>query len=390
MIAGGNLRYTALVHNREADPARPYSGEELAILGGARFSSALAAITSWPGYVPTPLHILPRLAATLAVGAVRYKDESERFGLKSFKALGGAYAVSRLVSGHSNPAAFTVTCATDGNHGRSVAWGARHFGCRCVIFVHQRVSAARAAAIEHYGAEVRRVQGNYDDAVRHCARIAEEERWTVVSDTSYPGYMDIPRDVMQGYGVLMHEAIDQMGGAVPTHVFVQAGVGGLAAAVAAYLWERYERRRPVVIVVEPDRADCLLRSARAGKLQTLSGDLDTVMAGLACGEPSLLAWEILRHAADAFMSIPDAAALDAMRRLASPAPPDIPIVGGESGVAGLAGLIAAAGDQAARSALALDAGSSVLVIGTEGDTDPELYQRIVGRSAGSICSSRSQ
>jgi diaminopropionate ammonia-lyase len=257
-----------------------------------------------------------------------------------------------------------------------------------VIFVHGGVSRARVAAIERYGAEVRRVAGNYDDSVRHAARVAAERGWTVVSDTSYAGYTDIPRDVMQGYAVLAHEALEQMRGEPPTHVFVQGGVGGLAAAVAAYFWERFGARRPHLTVIEPDRADCLLRSARAGSPQSVGGDLDTVMAGLACGEPSLLAWQILRCAADAFASIPDDAALDAMRRLAAPPAADPPIVGGESGVAGLAGLIALASDSGARARLGLGAASSVFVIGSEGDTDPELYARIVGRTAAQVLASR--
>ncbi|HKA45848.1 MAG TPA: diaminopropionate ammonia-lyase [Burkholderiales bacterium] len=389
MPRSGTGSVTALVRNPAADPARPYGTAELAILGGDRYARARRVITGWPGYRPTPLHALPRLAAHLRIGRIHYKDESERFGLKSFKALGGAYAVSRLVAGLRDPAALTVTSATDGNHGRSVAWGARQFGCRCVIFVHANVSAARVAAIEHYGAEVRRVPGNYDDSVRDAARVASENGWTIVSDTSYRGYADIPRDVMQGYAILMEEALAQAGGVLPTHVFAQGGVGGFAAALTAYLWEHYGASRPSIIVVEPERADCLLRSARAGAPQKVDGDLDTVMAGLACGEPSLLAWEILKHGADFFMSIPDEVALNAMRRLADPEAPDVAIVGGESGVAGLAGLICAATDETARGTLGLHAGSRVLVIGTEGDTDPDVYERVVGRSAASVLAGRS-
>lgn len=379
--------YTALVRNPRADVHRPYGAQERAILGGPAFDAALAAIRRWPGYAPTPLYDLRGLAAKLGVRAIHYKDEGERFSLKSFKALGGAYAVSRLASG-SAPRALTVTCATDGNHGRSVAWGAQRAGARCVIFVHGGVSRARIEAIEQFGAEVRQVSGNYDDSVRHAARIAAEAGWTVVSDTSYAGYTDIPRDVMQGYAVLSHETLQQMHGQAPTHLFVQGGVGGLAAAIAAYFWEHCGARRPATIVVEPDRADCLLRSAAAGVPQTVSGSLDTVMAGLACGEPSLLAWEILQYAADAFVSIPDASALAAMKTLATPPAADPPIVSGESGAAGLAGLIAVAADPTARTATTLTPESRVLVIGSESDTDPALYQRIVGRSAQEVRASR--
>ncbi|MGV3628629.1 MAG: diaminopropionate ammonia-lyase, partial [Betaproteobacteria bacterium] len=241
-----------------------------------------------------------------------------------------------------------------------------------------------------YGAEVRRVSGNYDDAVHHAAEAAAANSWIVVSDTSYAGYTEIPRQVMQGYAVLIDEALQQLGAAgPPTHVFVQGGVGGLAAALAAYLWETFGADRPRLIVVEPDKADCLLRSCRAGSLQTVSGKLDTLMAGLACGEPSLLAWEMLRKAADAFMSIRDADAVACMRLLAAPPPGDPSVVAGESAVAGLAGLLAVAGDQAIRTALKIDAASRVLVIGTEADTDPELYARLVGQPAARAARDRS-
>jgi diaminopropionate ammonia-lyase len=266
----------------------------------------------------------------------------------------------------------TVTCATDGNHGRAVAWGARRAGCRAVIYVHQHVSAGRVEAIEAFGAEVRRVPGNYDDSVRQCAVDAARQGWTVVSDTSWPGYEDIPKDVMQGYTVLATEAAKQ--GARPTHVFVQAGVGGLAAAILSWFWEREGADRPIIVVVEPAKADCLYASAAARTLITIGGDLDTVMAGLSCGEPSRLAWQLLAPGVDAFMAIPDAAAESAMRELAKDG-----IVGGESGVAGLAGLMAASQDGPMRDELRLTETSRVLVFGTEGATDPAIYARIVGR-----------
>lgn len=372
-------RLSGFVPNRLVDRVRAYTP---GILGGRNFDEAWREIRAWPGYVPTPLVALPSLAASLSIAGLQYKDESGRFGLGSFKALGGAYAVAKLAAAAPDARKFTVTCATDGNHGRAVAWGAQRAGCRCVIFVHGGVSAGRVAAIEAYGAEVRRVEGNYDDSVREAARVAAESGWTVVSDTSYAGYSEIPGMVMQGYAVLVEECLQQ--GARPTHVFVQGGVGGLAAAVAAHLWERLGSRRPTLVVVEPDRADCLLRSAQAGEVRSVEGALDTIMAGLACGEPSLIAWEILRDAADAFMSIPDEAAMDAMRTLATPRDGDPVIIGGESGVAGLAGLLAAAADPKVRDRLQLGDGAHVLVVGTEGDTDPAIYERIVGRSAAEV------
>jgi diaminopropionate ammonia-lyase len=278
----------------------------------------------------------------------------------------------------------TVTCATDGNHGRSVAWGAQQFGCRCVIYIHETVSEGRKQAIEHYGAEVIRTAGNYDDSVRIAAQDAEQQGRFVVSDTSYEGYTEVPKDVMQGYTVMVDETLSQLGDARPTHIYVQGGVGGLAAAVLAPFWQRHGSQRPRFIVVEPDRADCIFQSIKAGQRINLSGDLDTVMAGLACGEVSLLAWELLREGADAVMSVSDDAALDCMRLLADGINNDPPIVAGESAVAGLAGLLASAADPALRQALGLDENSRVLLIGSEGDTDPELYRSIVGRGAAEV------
>ena len=338
----------------------------------------------------------------MARGARDHKDESGRFGLRSFKALGGAYAVANVLrrkvaeaTGRTAIASrdllsdefravvadATVTCATDGNHGRSVAWGAQLFGCRCVIFVHENVSQGRRDAIARYGAEVREVQGNYDDAVRHAAATAAANGWTVVSDTSYPGYRDIPLDVMHGYGVMAIEVAQRFADAPPTHVFAQAGVGALAAAVCASFWLRWGADRPRFVVVEPTRADCVLQSLAAGRPVVVSGSLDTVMAGLACGEVSELAWEILRAGADAAAAVDDSYALEAMRVLARPAAGDPPIVAGETGGAGLAVLLAACDHPELRTTLGLDARSRVLLLGSEGDTDAAIYREVVGLTA---------
>jgi diaminopropionate ammonia-lyase len=366
-----------VVPNPRLDRASPYPAALRPILSLAAEDAARREIASWPGYAPTPLRNLPARARALGLGAIAFKEEQHRFGLRSFKALGGAYAVKKLAAAPGGPPA-AVCCATDGNHGRSVAWGARAAGLRCVIYIHEGVSEGRAAAIRAFGAEVRRVPGNYDDSVRIAAADAAREGWTVVSDTSWEGYQDIPRDVMQGYGVMVGEAIAQGEGEArpPTHVFVQGGVGGVAAATVAHLWERFGPARPCIVVVEPDKADCLTRSAEAGRVVHLSGDLDTIMAGLSCGEPSPLAWAVLDPGADAFMAIGDAAIAPAMRLLAAEG-----VVGGESGVAGLAALQIAAREPAMRAMLGLDAASRVLLFGTEGATDPALYEALVGESA---------
>lgn len=381
----GSHKFELLVNPRHGIPG-------VTILPAGGFRRAKATITSWPGYAPTPLRDLSRLAAESGVGALRIKNEGDRFGLGSFKALGGAYAVANLLTAElsrrgvalSTTSAeladgryadgtntITVTCATDGNHGRSVAWGAQRFHCRCVIFVHETVSQGRVDAIARFGAEVVRVPGNYDDAVREADHQAQANGWFVVSDTSYPGYTEVPRDVMQGYRLMADEAADQWTGPPPTHVFIQAGVGGAAAAVSVQVRARFEPA-PLLVVVEPQHAACLFASAHAGVPTVVHGDLETIMAGLACGEPSLLAWQELERAAAAFMSIPDEAAIGCMRLLAADG-----MAIGESGVAGLAGFLLAAADHAARAALRLTEDSRILLFGTEGITDAAVYEDLL-------------
>ncbi|MCB1886117.1 MAG: diaminopropionate ammonia-lyase [Rhodocyclaceae bacterium] len=395
---------SVLANPRAAGPGAPYGPARETILDGAGFDRAEAAIRDWPGYRETPLLGLPTLASQLGLGALQYKDESGRFGLGSFKALGGAYAVYRLIARHiaarhgvpmPRPAdilggryidevrSLTVTCATDGNHGRSVAWGAQLFGCRCVIYIHATVSEGRRAAIARYGAEVVRVPGNYDDSVRHAAAEAEKNGWTVVSDTTYEGYRDIPIDVMHGYGVMAREIIYQTP-EPPTHVFVQAGVGALAASVCAAFWLAWGPGRPRFTVVEPVNAACLYQSGLAGHPVAVQGDLETVMAGLACGEVSPVAWEILAGGADAFATVDDAFALEGMRVFAEPSGADPAIVSGETGASGLALLLATADNEPIRDILRLDEGSRVLLIGSEGDTDPAIYREVVGRTADEV------
>jgi diaminopropionate ammonia-lyase len=357
----------------------------------------------------TPLHALPALAAELGVGAVHVKDEGFRLGLGSFKALGGAYAVTRLVleeaarqSGRAFGVAdlhtpevravagrMTFACATDGNHGRSVAQGAELVGATSVIFVHAGVSDARVAAIARFGAKMIRVAGTYDDSVTEAARVATENGWTVVSDTSWPGYERIPGLVMQGYTALVREALRQVGD-VPTHVFVQAGVGGVAAAVAGHLAILFGDRRPTFVVVDPARAACIYETARAGHPVKIAHGAPTVMAMLECYDPSPLAWRVLSRVADAFMTVEDAEAVAVMNRLARPARGDPPIVAGESGGAGLAGAIRAATDPDMRAKLGLTAASRIFVINTEGATDPERYAELVGMRPNDVSSATSR
>ncbi|MCA0043142.1 diaminopropionate ammonia-lyase [Celeribacter litoreus] len=405
----GNSSISELVFNRHYAPDVDYTPEQAAVLNDANFVTAQETIAAWPGYAPTPLLALTEMAKDAGLASLHYKDEGGRFGLGSFKALGGAYAVLRLImseisarTGAPEPsvqeilggtykdilAGITVCCATDGNHGRSVAWGAQTFGCNCVIFIHATVSEGRKSAIESFGAEVRRTAGNYDESVREADETAREEGWFVVSDTSYEGYTEIPKNVMQGYEIMAAEAADQLADGSfepPTHVFLQTGVGGAAAAVAAQLRRRYgAEKAPKIILADPDKSACWLETLRNGTPTAVEGDLDTLMAGLACGEISLLAWDVLKPLACAAVSVADADAVSVMKMLASQTGNDPAIVAGESAVAGLAACIAVAAYPEAAQAIGLGADSRVLVFGSEGDSDPELYEQLVGRTAAEV------
>jgi diaminopropionate ammonia-lyase len=367
-------------------------------------------LSAWPrlNEKGTPLYSLPDLAAALGVADILVKDESERSVLGSFKALGAPIALVRLIlrrfpqqrfeargllagEYRSALAGFTLISATDGNHGRALAAAAQSVGCRCVIVLHAQVSLEREEAIAAYGAEIVRISGNYDESVAEAAALAERNGWLVVSDTSYEGYEEIPRDVMQGYGNIAAEVVEAtaapgVAGPAFSHVFLQGGVGGLAAGVASYLWELYGERRPTFVVVEPEQADCLYQSAIAGKAARATGSVDSVMAGLACGETSPLAWRFLQPSVDFFMTVQDDDAVGAMRRLATGSARDIPLVAGESAVAGLAGLVRIAASPGMAAEVGIDARSRVLIISTEGATAPSVYADLVGETAASVLS----
>lgn len=363
------------------------------VISSADFATAQTEITAWQGYAPTPLYHLQALAAVLGLGEIHYKDEGPRFGLGSFKALGGAYAGLRVLqrelggdatlagirAGHhaTGVANITLASATDGNHGRSLAWGAQRFGAPCQIYIHKDVSEGRAQAMRDLGAVVTRIDGDYDVSVDQIRRDAEAKGWFVVSDTSWEGYTQAPTDVMAGYGVMVHEIIQELEQA-PTHVFLQGGVGGLAAAVAAMLRQHWGADAPRVVVVEPELAACLFDSAKAGALTHFSIVEETLMAGLSCGEPSGLAWEVLREQASDFITIPESIVAPTMQILGRPLAGDLPITAGESAVAGLAGVIAAATDPL-KEQLGLSASSRVLLIGSEGATDAEIYGQLMAQ-----------
>ena len=371
------------------------------VLSAANFAEAGAEITQWEGYAPTPLVSLAALAVRVGVGEIHYKDEGPRFDLGSFKALGGAYAAERVLqreiagrTGHdvtladirtgkcrAECADITLVSATDGNHGRSLAWGCQRFGAPCRIYIHAEVSEGRAQAMRDLGAEVISVDGDYDASLAQTKKAAEEHGWFIVSDTSWPGYSQPPRDVMSGYGVMTREICDELDQA-PTHVFLQGGVGGLAAGVVAGFRQHWGDDAPRAIIVEPELAPCLFESAKTGAMTRVAVAEETLMAGLSCGEPSELAWQILAEEATDFLTIPESLVAPVVRLLARPEEGDPAIEAGESGIAGLAALIAARQDEALSAKLGLDTESRVLLIGSEGVTDPAIFNMIMeGRDA---------
>ncbi len=356
---------------------------------------------SFPHYQPTPLLCLSSLAKHCGVSDIWLKDESYRFGLNAFKVLGGSFAIGSYLAErlHWQPqqlsyqeltsesvqrqlGKITFVTATDGNHGRGVAWTAAQLGQPAVVYLPKGSSPERLQRIRETGARAEITELNYDQAVRLAKRKADENGWVVVQDTAWPGYEQIPCWIMQGYTTMALEALQQLNGRLPTHIVIQAGVGSLAAAVIGFFRQVCGKAQPICIVVEADAADCLYRTVKAndGILHFVDGDLKTIMAGLACGEPNPLAWPILQAEADWFASITDAAAAEGMRILGNPLRGDRQVISGESGAAGFAfamQLLLHPRNAVWRSRLGLDETSRVLVFSTEGDTDAEQYRRIV-------------
>jgi diaminopropionate ammonia-lyase len=330
---------------------------------------------------PSPLHRLQSLAEAIGISDLFVKDESSRLGVNSFKIVGVTYAMTRLFEDGTLKENSVVACATDGNHGRAVARLARKLGLEAHIFVHSRTVPARVEAIMGEGAHVVLVDGNYDDSVNEAADKAERNGWLIVSDTSWAGYEAIPRNIMAGYTMILQEAAADWGNRPPDVVLVQTGVGGLLCTVVSWLCYRYGKARPYVISCEPVEAACALESACAGHSVTIPGALNTIMAGLSAGKLSSIAYPVITGAVDAFVAIEDEWPIRAMRRLASPRGGDPAVVAGESGACGLATLLAILEDERlapVRRASGLSSVSRVMIINTEGATDPASYSRIVG------------
>lgn len=359
---------------------------------------------SFPEYKVTPLQSLDDLSKQLGVSHIWVKDESYRFGLNAFKVLGGSYAVGKYLAEKLNVdiselsfeklkskevkeklGSITFVTATDGNHGRGIAWAANQLGQKSVVLMPKGSSEIRLNNIRKEGAEAYITDLNYDDTVRLASQRAEENGWVLVQDTAWEGYEKIPTWIMQGYGTIMDEAVEQIaeaGAKRPTHVFLQAGVGSFAGSMLGYLVEKFGDECPITVIVEPDKADCLYKSINVGdgKPHSVSGDLNTIMAGLACGEPSITSWGVLKDYAEGFVSCPDYVAGRGMRILANPLGGDPHVISGESGAVGVGLVSLLAEDKMINDmkiALKLNQDSKILIISTEGDTDPENYRRVV-------------
>jgi diaminopropionate ammonia-lyase len=361
------------------------------LFSDAELSAVVEFFRTYPGYAPTPLHLLNAYAAELGIAEIMVKDESSRLGLNAFKISGVVYAVHQSKLRGEIRDGSALACATAGNHGRAVAHAARVMNLRAHVYMHKGSSPARIQAIASEGAQVTIVDGTYDDAVTRVVEDANKNGWCVVSDTSWEGYEAIPHDIMAGYTMLLAEAAEQWS-AIPDAVFVQAGVGGLAGAIVGGLQKMFGASSPKIVCCEPTNAACVLESLRAGKSETFPGSLETMMAGLSAGTVSAIAWPVLSAGLDAAVAITDNECRSAIYRMAHPAGGDPQIIAGESGASGIATLAAVTREadlRPVRDFLALTPDSRVFVINTEGATDPDNFEAITGLRIGASKSQQS-
>ncbi|MDC0350770.1 diaminopropionate ammonia-lyase [Candidatus Pelagibacter sp.] len=370
---GHQWKYSEFIDNKD------YSFDKNKILKSISkndIDDAYDTISKWEGYSPTPLLSLNKLSNELNLKNIFYKDENKRFDLKSFKALGGAYAVEKVTKGNKD---IVVATATAGNHGRSVSWGARRLGLKCKIFISEFVSEARGKAMSDLGADVIKVKGNYEQSLIECIKQSTENNWQIVQDVAWKDYMIVPKYTMAGYSVMMREIIDQINSEQISHIILQAGVGGMAGAMVSGI-ARYLDNIPVTLVVEPDSAACVLESIKTGKIEKIDIKRESLMGGMSCGEVSLVPWEILKNSVKHCISLPDDDIAKTMRLLGNSSFSDQSIVAGENSVPGVISLIASCEDQNIKQKLKLDQNSNVLVIGCEGDTDKEMYQKLISQN----------
>ena len=336
--------------------------------------NAYKTISSWKNYNATPLLSLDKLEKNLNINKIFYKDESKRFHLKSFKALGGAYAVESISKGKKN---IIISSATAGNHGRSVAWGAKKLGLRCKIFVSQYVSNSRVKEIKKFGADVIRVKGDYENSLNECKKLSKKNNWKIVQDVATRDYKLVPQLTMAGYSIMIREISKQTNQYI-THIFLQAGVGGMAAGVVAGV-AKYFKRIPKIIIVEPDRADCVLQSIKNNRLKKIKIKKESIMGGMSCNEMSYIPWQVLKKAGNCCVSVSDRNVAKTIAMLKDKKLSTNSIIGGECSTPGIISLISICNNYKTKKLIALNEKSNVLVIGCEGNADVKLYKQLLSK-----------
>jgi len=373
IISNGHLwKYSEFIENKNFSFDKD---KILNLLSKKDIDEAFLSISNWENYSPTPLIELNKLSKELNLNKIFYKDESKRFNLKSFKALGGAYAVEKITKGNKD---IVVATATAGNHGRSVAWGAKRLGLKCKIFISEYVSDARGQAMAELGADVIKVKGNYENSLIECIKQSTENNWQIVQDVAWKNYTIVPKYTMAGYTVMMKEIIDQINKNKISHIILQAGVGGMAGAMIAGI-ARYLENVPITLIVEPDSAACVMESIKSGKIEKIDIKKESLMGGMSCGEVSLVPWEILKNSVKFCISLPDDDIAKTMKFLGNCSFSEEKIIAGENSAPGVISLITSCENDKIREKLKLNSNSNILVIGCEGDTDKEMYQKLINQ-----------
>ena len=365
-----NWKYSHFLKNEKNNFSK---NDILSVLPKHDIDEAYKIISRWDNYSPTPLISLNKLSEKLKLNKIFYKDESKRFHLKSFKALGGSYAVEKVTKGNKE---IVISTATAGNHGRSVAWGSKKLGLKCKIFISEHVSESRAEVMRNFGADVIRVKGNYENSLNECIKQSNQNNWQIVQDVAWQDYKLIPKLTMAGYSVMMKEISEQINNQQISHVILQAGVGGMAAAMVAGI-ARYLNNVPKVIIVEPESAACVLESIKTGKIEKISIEKESLMGGMSCGEVSLVPWQILKNSVSHCVTVSDNYISKTVKFLANCKFSDEKIIGGECSTPGIVSLVGLCNDVEIKKKINLNEGSNVLLFGCEGDADEELYQKLL-------------
>lgn len=373
IISNGHLwKYSEFIENKNFSFDK---NKILNLLSKKDIDEAYSSISNWKNYSPTPLIQLNKLSKELNLNKIFYKDESKRFNLKSFKALGGAYAVEKITKGNKD---IVVATATAGNHGRSVAWGAKRLGLKCKIFISEYVSDARGQAMAELGADIIKVKGNYENSLIECIKQSTENNWQIVQDVAWENYKIVPKYTMAGYAVMMKEIINQIDENKISHIILQAGVGGMAGAMIAGI-ARYLENVPITLIVEPDSAACVMESIKSGKIEKIDIKRESLMGGMSCGEVSLVPWEILKNSVKFCISLPDDDIAKTMKLLGNCNFSEEKIIAGENSAPGVISLIVSCENDKIKEKLNLNSNSNILIIGCEGDTDKEMYQKLINQ-----------